>query len=88
MKIEIGERVGAIASANKDKVYLFGYGVYEGRHPFAVFGDDFEIPNPRILLDSGKRVHGAQCWWGKEDVIKKKIGNRKVIMVDILEDKP
>ena len=83
MRADIGERVGAIHSADSTTVNFFGYGVYQGYHPYAPFGDDYIIQNPRILLDSGEHVYGAQCWWGKEDEIKRRIGDRKVVMVEV-----
>lgn len=39
--------------------------------------------NPRLTLDDGRVVWGAQCWWGPEDVIRKKIGTRTVVMATL-----
>ena len=39
--------------------------------------------NPKILLDSGKVVWGCECWWGDEDRIRKSIGTKRVVDVDI-----
>lgn len=39
---------------------------------------DYVFTNPRITLDDGRIVWGAQCWWGKEEAIKKWIGDRTV----------
>ena len=73
----IGQRVGAILSADKNVVYLLGYGVYDGdmRHP------ELGFPNPRITLDGGGHVWGCECWWGPEAMIKEKIGDREVVHV-------
>jgi len=54
-----GVKVGVLSP---DMRTLLGYGIYEG---------DFEHPvlkrlNPRMLLDSGERVWGCECWWGAE----------------------
>ncbi len=83
---EIGTRVGAIASANKDEVHLFGYGVYEGDHEpppnvMGPFGYMKGLTNPKILLDSGEVVWGCECWWGPEDQVKASIGDRKVVVI-------
>lgn len=77
MAAKIGDRVGAIMSADSEKVELFGYGVYSG---------DVEIPglpfkNPEIKLDNGRVVRGYECWWGPEDKVKAMIGTKKVIDV-------
>ena len=74
-RADVGERVGAILSANSEEVQLLGYGVYDGmfEHP------EFEIPNPRITLDDGRVVWGVDCWWGKELAVKNKIGERRVV---------
>jgi len=80
--MEIGERVGAILSANENSVQLFGYGIYEGdkipeKGPLAEAG----LANPCILLDNGKRVYGYECWWGPEEKVKQIIGNRRIEIV-------
>lgn len=87
MECEIGARVGAIRSADRNQVRLFGYGVYDGDHPSPSF---FGIPldegdpvlmNPRITLDNGWTVWGMECWWGPEADIIAMIGSREVIIV-------
>ena len=97
-KVKIGDRVGAILSANEKVVNLFGYGVYDGEHipifdPLGVTIEEFrdavgddkaDFPtNPRITLDSGDIVWGYECWWGPEEEVKKMIGDREVVMVDV-----
>lgn len=105
---QIGDRVGAILSANKDSVMLLGYGVFQGNKPMPLesaaqmFGlsvsdfeeevksmkasgeipIDFEFLNPQILLDDGRVVWGAQCWWADEEKIKKVIGGRPIVLVN------
>lgn len=90
MGYKVGDRVGAISHADKETVYLFGYGTYEGNHvpPQGVqfLGVDLASlghTNPKITLDSGKVVWGCECWWGPEARVKAEIGGRKVVMVDI-----
>ena len=58
--MKIGTRVGAILSAQDKEVKLFGYGTYEGDEipPENVGGFNIGMPNPKILLDSGKVVYG------------------------------
>lgn len=77
-----GDRVGAFQKADTETVYFYGYGVYDGDFPYAIFGDDFKVDNPRITLDRGGIVWGAQCWWGPEEQVKKRIGERKIVLVD------
>lgn len=83
---KVGSRVGAILKADEDGVHLLGYGTYQGPQPIpeGVPGGMCipGIPNPKILLDSGKTVWGCQCWWSSEEETKRMIGDRNVIDVD------
>lgn len=115
--LEVGDRVGAILSADEKEVRFLGFGVYQGRQipdkPMGfiksiVGGDTWEeavrnlreeFPeekrsdeelleslqdsNPRILLDSGKVVWGAECWWGAEEAVKKRMEGKNIVNVDI-----
>lgn len=94
MPSQPGIRVGALMSADKDTAYLFGYGVFEGyRKPnpalqVQIFGERMEHENPCILLDSGKRVFGCECWWGPEDKIRELVAKyANVVNVDIEEQR-
>lgn len=78
-----GDRVGAIQKADSKTVHFYGYGVYDGEFPHSIFGDDFMMDNPRITLNRGGIVWGCECWWGPEEKIKKTIGDREVIFVDV-----
>ena len=80
---EKGDRVGAIQSADQEKVNFYGYGTYQGDSvpPENVGGFNCGVPNPEILLDNGKTVFGCECWWGPEENIKKTIGDRVVVEV-------
>ncbi len=82
-----GTRVGAMLGASKEAVDFLGYGVYEGDFVFGdeASGDvvdmakaaaqerGSEIKNPRIRLDNGDVVWGAECWWGPEDRMKAEV---------------
>ena len=99
-KRNLGARVGAIQKADKETVYFYGYGTYQGEDypPVAPFGSDWDdsnpqlvelrkhFKNPKILLDNGKVVWGLQCWWGDEEEVKKQIGTRKIVIVDPEEE--
>ena len=96
-KVKRGDRVGAIQSANEKEVSLYGYGIYDGNKSLSLLGGIsggvadmlkmMEVKNPRITLDSGKHIFGCECRWGSEKKIKALIGNRKIIMVDIDEER-
>lgn len=81
---KIGDRIGAVLSANKETVNLLGYGIYAGDEipPNGIL-HIIGAKNPKLQLDNGKMVWGYQCWWGSEDAVRKMIGNRKVIMTTI-----
>jgi hypothetical protein len=77
-----------------NKIFFFGYGTYDGdfvpeaSERVLFWGLPLDHPNPRITLDgSGKHVYGCECWWGPEEQIKKMLTNRKVIIVDITEQR-
>lgn len=92
MGVEVGARVGAVASADSEEVRLYGFGVYDGEQVpppgVLMMGIDMHelgVPNPQITLDSGKRVFGCECWWGGEERVKEWIDGRRVVEVDIEE---
>jgi len=94
MKIEVGQRVGAISHSSGGTVYFLGYGVYEGEFvPDAVAGGfmgkmlhEINRVNPRIKLDNGKTVWGCECWWGPEEEVRASLDNFvTVIDLDIDE---
>jgi hypothetical protein len=91
---QIGDRVGAIMSADKDEVRIFGYGQYMGEEvpppEITMFGLSLAAmghTNPKILLDSGKVVWGCECWWGPEDQVKASVHDRKVMEFDIEQER-
>lgn len=89
--MKVGERVGAISHVTKTTAYLFGYGRYDGdvtpseELGVQFFGNPMRIPNPQITLDNGKKVYGCECWWGPEEVVKKRLAEKVVVEVDIEE---
>jgi hypothetical protein len=91
MQPKIGDRVGALLSEHEGTASLLGYGVYMGDHipdDFAVGlwaeeAREFQLANPKIVLDSGQTVWGCECWWGPEEQIKKSITGKKIVEVDI-----
>lgn len=88
MKRQIGDRIGAIQSATKDEVRLFGYGTYQGEHvppddvmgPFGRLGL-YGITNPKLVMDDGTVVWGCESWWGPEGRIRESVAGRSVIAV-------
>lgn len=87
-----GIRVGAMRSADKEKVYMFGWGVYEGDFvPDEAAGFGAEMAreagrtNPRIRLDDGTVVYGCECWWGPVADVEASIQGREVVTVSIEE---
>lgn len=44
---------------------------------------DYVWVNPRLLLDDGRIVWGAQCWWGGEEAVRRQIGERTVVHAEI-----
>lgn len=97
MAKRVGDRVGAILGGNNTTVRFFGYGVrVEDEIPAAAAGWMAEalreegITNPCILLDSGERVYGCECWWGSEATIRAKVqaweeAGVKIVMVTVKE---
>lgn len=78
-RVKIGERVGALISANAKEVLLLGYGVYSGEElpvgaagfgPLLVAGG---TTNPKLTLDNGDVVFGCECWWDAEESIRTKV---------------
>ncbi len=88
-----GDRVGAIQEIGLESVKFFGYGIYEGEynlppHVYYALDDndeDFNQLSPRIRLDNSKELFGVECIWGSEEAVKKEIGDRRVITIDIYD---
>ncbi len=87
------ERVGAILSQEDGVIEFLGYGTYVGDEvPYGADGIlaetvvKYNIKNPCILLDSGKKVFGCECWWGPEETVKEALAQaKKIKRVDIEE---
>lgn len=92
---KIGDRVFAVRNSDKENVYLFGYGTYEGdKFPeYRFTKEELEkqpllknYKNPCIKLDNGDIVWGYECWWGAESQIEKLTGrgpNKNIIIVPV-----
>ena len=89
-RVNPGERVGAIESADSLTVRLFGFGTYDGNHPAPNWAPTPGLLSPRITLDNGATVWGFQCWWGPESYIRAWTGERRVdpTVVPPLEAEP
>lgn len=91
MGAKVGDRVGAILSAEDGVAKFFGWGVYVGDEIpkeaagyFAQMACELERKNPKILLDNGKVVFGCECWWGNEAATREVFdAYAQVIDVDI-----
>ena len=78
-KLKVGYRVGAIQKADKETVYMYGFGTYVGDE----VSPEFPVPNPKIQLDNGEVVWGYQCWWGPEEKVNEMIAGRKIEFVSM-----
>ena len=72
---KVGDRVVAIRDSNPETriLNIYGVGVYGGDEepPAGLEGLFFGgMPNPKIELDGGGVVWGAQCWWGAESQLE------------------
>ena len=90
--VDVGGRVIAIKSSDDTTVWIFGYGVRVADEVPGSAGGfmgkalvENEIENPCILLDSGKKVYGCECWWGSEKLAQKHIIDKQIVEVDIEE---
>jgi hypothetical protein len=89
------KRIGAARNMDVEgTVYFLGYGEYVGDFiPEEAVGGlaeicrEYQIENPKLVLDDGSVVYGCECWWGSEEGIKKVLLDRavKVVNVDINE---
>lgn len=97
-----GTRVFAVLSATPEEVRIIGRGEYLGDLPFNTADEDVrlfggspkeiedEAPgfcNPCLKMDDGTIVWGCECWWGPEDGYDKMVNGRKVVQVDIKEER-
>lgn len=103
MREVVGGRVVAVRNEEAGTIYVYGRGVYEGDFPFGdeAAGATVEMArdagrdvNPRIRLDSGEVVWGAECWWGPEADFEAKLEAARaqgkevtIVQVSISEDR-
>lgn len=87
---KVGDRIGAMRSADGKTAHIFGYGVYAGDEipPAGVFMMGIEMrelncPNPKLVLDNGDVVFGCECWWGPEKAMKRRCEGMQVVMASI-----
>ena len=88
-------RVLAISHCEGNTCWIYGYGEYVGDFIpkeavgfMAELGREHKRPNPKIVLENGKVVYGCECWWGDAEKAEKEIiKGRKIIVVDIDEDR-
>ncbi len=95
---KIGQRVGAIAGADREgNVEVFGYGVYAGEEipseDVIFLGGKYidiapGVKNPKIILDNGKIVYGCECWGGSEEGVKSRIKQleaegKKIVFINV-----
>jgi hypothetical protein len=91
MSIGIGERVGAILSGSDTEINFLGYGTrIEDEIPISAGGlgemlVEMKHTNPTILLDSGEKVYGCECWWGSEKAVQKMLEGKKITIVTVSE---
>lgn len=87
MKAQVNDRVGAILGSKGHYVEFLGYGIYQGEEippaEITFMGLHLNIPNPKILLDSGKVTWGCECWWGPERTVQAMLEGKEVVVVDI-----
>lgn len=89
-EIKPGERVAAIATSAPGKVYIYGFGVYQGDEAPPISDQDSSEPvekNPKILLDNGETVWGYECWWLREDTFRKDTPADWIELVSIQRDR-
>lgn len=80
--MDVGGRIGAILDSDATHVRFLGYGVYEGDFPLEIV-EGLTINVPRLKLDSGETVWGAEVWWGPESTIRKELEGKTVENVSI-----
>lgn len=91
MPMKEGTRVTAWSHSTEETVFSYGSGIYMGNKipPEGVeyLGTNVKSANPQINLDNGKTVWGCECWWGEEAAYAKAVCNRKVVLLDIDEER-
>lgn len=79
----VGARIGAMLGGIDGKVMFLGYGIYVGYRPCPTMdGED----NPKLVLDDGSVAWGCECWWGSEEKIRERLGDKEIILCEIVRD--
>lgn len=87
MNLPVGSRVGAILDLHDGKARFFGYGILideEVPHGAGGMGSllaEIGVRNPTILLESGEKVFGCECWWASEERVRKMLEGTTITMV-------
>ncbi len=94
MRAKVGDRVLAVRDSSETQANVYGAGVYAGDEvPDSAPGEmgamlrEAGVSNPKIVLDNGKVVWGCECWWGAEDLLRKRLAGKNVVEVDIEADR-
>jgi hypothetical protein len=91
-KVQIGDRVIAVASKKDNKVFSFGSGIYMGelvpefegeRGSMADMLKQLKRPNPTIKLDIGDLIYGCECWWGSETKMLEQFASCEVEIITV-----
>lgn len=94
MEWKIGDKVFAILgmSPGSSIVKILGPGTYQGeevppkdRPGWAGAMAEMDLPNHKILLDTGEIVFGCECWWGTESSMRKRLGEYETQMTTMSE---
>jgi len=89
-KCKTGDRVGAIGKADCERAYIYGFGTYSeeipppdprGERGMVDFVHHANVTNPKITLDDGTVIWGAECWWGPEKEIKEFLKGLKTTII-------
>lgn len=88
---EVGDRVGAILSADAGRIEFLGYGVYEGMIvPELPMGVQQVYGNPfaqaKITLDNGDVVWGGECRWDSQKAVRKQLKEAKEVVTVSIHD--
>lgn len=92
--MKIGDRVGAVSgNMPTGVVEIFGFGVYEGKHPVDPLAVGYianihraaGTKSHRIRLDSGETIYGCECWFDHEDRVKAKLASFRTAEITVAE---
>lgn len=88
---EVGSRIGAVLKADEKTIHFIGFGVYGGEEVppenISPLLHEIGLKNPKLIMDDGQVAWGCECWWASEEKAKQMIGNRTVVMVDMVAER-